>query len=77
LNSDGHVARRQEALSTYVLNEAVYVVNTNCLRETEPFLSEQTLAHMMLEERSADVNTALDLEWCSFLAEEKILEGAY
>ena len=69
------VTRRQDVPATYVINGAVYVTRTNWLRETESFLSDQTVAHVMPEERSADVDTALDLAWCKLLLVEKVKMG--
>jgi N-acylneuraminate cytidylyltransferase len=66
------VTRRQEAPTTYVLNGAVYVAETDWLRNTESFLSERTLGHVMPKERSADVDTKLDLAWCKVLKKHSI-----
>jgi N-acylneuraminate cytidylyltransferase len=68
VDSGERVTRRQEAQTTYALNGAVYVAYTEWLRDSESFLSERTLGLVMPKERSVDVDTKLDLEWCEHLA---------
>jgi N-acylneuraminate cytidylyltransferase len=67
MDRDEAVKRRQEAQTTYVLNGAVYVARSDWLRERESFLADQTVASPMPPERSADVDTALDLAWCEMM----------
>jgi N-acylneuraminate cytidylyltransferase len=69
MDPDERVTRRQEARTAYALNGAVYVADTNWLCDTESFLSERTLGHVMPKGRSADVDTELDLEWCKYKVE--------
>lgn len=61
------VTRRQEAPKTYVVNGAVYVARSEWLREHKMFYTDQTIGYPMPPERSADVDTALDLRWCEML----------
>ena len=71
MDSDEAVTRRQQAPTTYVLNGAVYAARADWLRETKDFVTDRTRAHVMSRERSADVDTALDLAWCEFLQTER------
>ncbi len=67
LDNKDSVTRRQDTPSTYAINGAVYVARRVWLRETEDFVTDCTLAHVMPKERSADVDAAIDLEWCELL----------
>ncbi|MCS3638172.1 cytidylyltransferase domain-containing protein [Salinibacter ruber] len=67
LERDEAVNRRQDAPETYVLNGAVFVARSGWLRRRETFHGDETVAHVMPSERSVDVDTKLDLEWCEFL----------
>jgi len=66
---DEMVTRRQDAPTTYVPNGAVYAAGTAWLRERETFYTDATIGHPMPLERSADVDTPLDLAWCEMLME--------
>ncbi len=67
MGSDERPIRRQDAPLTYAPNGAVYVANADWLVEKKSFLSGRTRAHVMPAERSADIDSKLDLEWCGFL----------
>jgi len=54
------IGRRQELPPTYELNGAVYVARTDWLRQSESFIGEGTLAHVMPQERSREIDTPLD-----------------
>ncbi len=68
LGRDETVYRRQDAPDTYVLNGAVFVARSGWLRRRETFHGDETVAYVMPSERSADVDTELDLEWCEWRA---------
>lgn len=53
--------RRQDAPSLYALNGAVYVAQTDWLRRTRSFVTDETVAYVMPPERSVDIDTPLDL----------------
>jgi len=55
------VGRRQELPSVFELNGAVYVARVDWLREHGSFIGPETLAYVMPEERSLDIDTPLDL----------------
>ena len=59
--------QRQDWPAVYVINGAVYVARTQWLYEQKSFLSDQTLAYEMPEERSLDIDTEHDLEYFEFL----------
>ncbi|MEX2140295.1 MAG: acylneuraminate cytidylyltransferase family protein [Pirellulales bacterium] len=65
-------SRRQDAEPVYVLNGAVYIARIDVLRETAQFVTEATVAYRMPPDRSADVDTELDLRWCEFLLSDRI-----
>lgn len=67
MDRDDMITRRQDAPTTYVPNGAVYVAGTTWLRTHETFYTDATLGHPMPPERSADVDTAMDLAWCELL----------
>lgn len=59
--------RRQEQRQAYVLNGAVYVIQTETFIDSPQFVSEGTGFHLMPEERSVDIDTPLDFEYAEFL----------
>ncbi len=59
--SEGLIGRRQELPPVYELNGAVYVARVAHLREAESFVGPETLAYVMPEERSFEIDTPLDL----------------
>ena len=60
--------RRQELPAVYCLNGAVYVARSEFLQQQQTFLTSETVAFPMPEERSVDIDRALDLS----LAEQLI-----
>jgi N-acylneuraminate cytidylyltransferase len=58
-----------------VLSGAVYVAQTDWLRETRGFVTDWTQAYVMCERWSADADTALDLAWCEYLFNETEVEA--
>lgn len=61
------VTRRQDAEPLYTVNGAVSVARTDWIRTQTSFRTAETVGHVMPKERSPDVDTKLDLEWCRFL----------
>lgn len=60
IESDQHFQRRQDIPGTYVLNGAVYIAQSDFLRERESFLERETVGYVMPKERSIDVDTEMD-----------------
>jgi CMP-N,N'-diacetyllegionaminic acid synthase len=59
--ADKVIGRRQELPPVFELNGAVYVARTAWLRTTESFFGNETLAYVMPEERSYEIDTPSDL----------------
>jgi N-acylneuraminate cytidylyltransferase len=59
--------RKQDLPKVYKLNGAVYVAQCHWLSKKKSFLSDQTIAHVMPQERSIDIDTELDLQLVSLL----------
>ncbi len=57
----GVATRRQDLRNAYVLNGAVYAARSHWLRSTGGFLNEETVAYVMPQERSLDIDTEFDL----------------
>lgn len=64
--------RRQELPKVYAINGAVYVAEFHWLRAEKKFIGENTLAYIMPEERSVDIDSEADLE----LLEQLLLRKA-
>ena len=61
LNTDNFPQIRQQAEEIYVLNGCVYVAKTDYYLKHKTFLTDETLAYVMPEERSIDIDTELDM----------------
>ncbi len=62
LDTEERHGRRQDLPPVFVLNGAVYVVRIDEFLSTRRFVGPGTLAHVMPQERSIDIDTADDLE---------------
>ncbi|MFW7189784.1 MULTISPECIES: acylneuraminate cytidylyltransferase family protein [Lysinibacillus] len=58
------VVRRQELPKAYILNGAVYVAKVEELKKTESFITSETVAYEMPEERSFDIDVEKDFFVC-------------
>lgn len=54
--------RRQDLPPVYVLNCAVYVASVESLKRVKQFVTKETVAMIMPEERSLDIDTEIDME---------------
>ncbi|KJS15917.1 MAG: acylneuraminate cytidylyltransferase [Peptococcaceae bacterium BRH_c4b] len=61
------INRRQDLPVVYALNGAVYVAETEWLKRSNTFISSDTVAYVMPQDRSHDVDTELDLQIVDFL----------
>ncbi len=61
--------QRQDLPPTYVLNGAVCIAKTEWFIEQRKFKSQSTIGYLMPRERSADIDTELDMAICEFLAQ--------
>lgn len=62
IRTDESYARRQDLPEAYILNGAVYAARSEWLRLHKTFISDETLAFVMPQERSLDIDTELDLQ---------------
>lgn len=59
--------RRQDLPKVYVLNGAVYVANVSWLLKEQSFLCNSTVAYIMPQERSLDIDDESDLKYFEIL----------
>lgn len=62
LDTPGAATRRQDLPAVYTLNGAVYVARTEWLRRSGTFVTADTVAYVMPQERSIDIDTLEDFE---------------
>lgn len=67
LAQDKLIARRQELPKSYALNGAVYVAEINKLTIEKSFITEKTVAYIMSQEKSFDIDTIIDFKICESL----------
>lgn len=67
LQQEELVVRRQELPKVYALNGAVYVGRTSSLIEEKTFLTVNTLAYIMNQKNSLDIDNEMDLLQCDQL----------
>ncbi len=58
---------RQALPSLYILNGAVYVAQVEHFKEARTFFTQETVPHVMPQERSLDIDTEFDLTVCALL----------
>lgn len=75
-STDNRHARRQENPDTYVLNGAVYVFRCDWLLDQTTFLTDETLAYIMPEERSIDIDREIDFVLADELLRRRMAESA-
>lgn len=63
--------RRQDLPVFYRLNGAIYVADTNYLREQNSFFGPNTFAYKMPKERSIDIDSGIDFELAALLLEKQ------
>ena len=71
IQSSELISRRQDLPTVYVLNGAVYVAKCDWLLQTKSFLAEDTIAYIMPQERSLDIDTELDLALLEIMLQDK------
>ncbi|CAH1215781.1 CMP-N,N'-diacetyllegionaminic acid synthase [Paenibacillus allorhizoplanae] len=71
LKIENRLATRQELPVSYVLNGAIYVAKIGWLKEQKSFLHKETGAYIMPQERSYDIDTAMDFEFVEFLMKKR------
>lgn len=58
---DGDYACRQDIPIVYALNGAIYIAESNWLRNKRTFITDETVAYIMPKERSIDIDTETDI----------------
>ena len=65
-------ARRQDYPAYYGLNGAIYLANCKWILRSRTFIYRKTIAFLMPEERSLDIDTDYDLKIANLIKESKI-----
>jgi len=68
--------RRQELPKAFVLNGAVYVAQSQWLAQQDSFVQDETVACIMPQERSLDIDTLQDFQRAQFLLEKENHHGS-
>jgi CMP-N,N'-diacetyllegionaminic acid synthase len=68
--TDQEYRRRQDLPTTYMVNGALYIAETNWLVANQDFSSPDTIGYILPTERSIDVDCELDLVLCSVLLQK-------
>lgn len=69
INGDATKKTRQELPKAFNLNGALYLAETEWLKQTKTLLHDTTLGYVMPTERSIDLDTERDWQWAEFLLE--------
>lgn len=69
LMGDSRALLRQGLPKVYSLNGAVYITGIEQLKNTESFLTDETIGYVMPRERSIDIDTLIDFRLCEILIE--------
>ena len=67
LNMADLPTRRQDLPAAFALNGAVYVAEWDWFLKSKQFVSSQTVAYIMPQERSLDIDTPLDFNFFQYL----------
>ena len=62
--------RRQDLRMGYILNGAIYVLRYNDIINRKPLITKESFAYLMPEERSIDIDTALDFKFAELVYKE-------
>lgn len=71
LSKDQLIDRRQDLPKSYALNGAIYVAKVSRFIEKKSFIAENTLAYIMSNENSFDIDTLIDFKICEYLIKEE------
>lgn len=65
---DGNlITRRQDLPKVYALNGAVYVAKSEVIQHQKKIITSNSLALVMPQKNSADIDNSLDFDYCNFL----------
>ena len=62
--------RRQDLNKAYMLNGAIYVLRYDNIISNKPLITSESFAYIMPEERSIDIDTALDFRFAELVYKE-------
>ena len=68
---------RQKIIPSYLLNGALYLVSKDFLLREKSFISEDTIAYKMSQEKSVDIDTSTDWDLALFYKKELSLEESF
>lgn len=71
MGQDKTVERRQDLPSVYALNGSIYLARREFVLKRKTFITPQTAGYVMPEDRSADIDTALDFMLVELLMKQK------
>lgn len=71
LSIDKQYTRRQDLPRIYAINGAVYCAKVEWLLDKKSFITDETMAYIMPQERSLDIDSKLDLMICDFLLRKR------
>lgn len=71
MKHDSIIPRRQELPSVYALNGAVYVAYTSWFKQSQSFLTNETIGFVMPENRSYDIDKEIDFLLCDWFISKK------
>ena len=66
--------RRQDTPQVYDMNASIYIWNRQALMGKNTLFTDKTSLFLMPEERSVDIDTALDWEFVGFITGKKLLK---
>ncbi len=73
LKYDGDISSRQVLPEIFVLNGAVYVAETEMLRNRKTFIHSETVGFLMPKSRSLDIDTEMDMIFAEFLLNNPVM----
>lgn len=62
IEAPARATRRQDLPEVYALNGAIYLADVSWLRTSRTFMTPETVAYVMPQERSIDIDTVADFE---------------
>lgn len=68
---DNNISRRQDAPKSYDMNASIYIWKRDIILNIKSLFLEKTGLYVMPEERSIDIDTALDYKFVEFLLKDK------
>ena len=71
LPSPGGIDNRQAVPTTFELNGALYIIDTNLFCKKKSLIPENTIAYLMDRSRSVDIDCQSDLDLCKTYLKEK------